>query len=568
MKKSGIFADINGTAVSGTSFTYAAGGTTSETLAFNVTNNGAITQLTIVFGEGGNEGGNEGGDSGETPGEGEDDTVTTVGDGSEANPYTVEDLIALNNPGTTGKWVTGYIVGVINYANGSTLETAMPTTVNTCIAIASAAGETDQTKCVAVQLPAGDIRTALNLVDNPANFGKQVSLYGDLVAYFGMAGVKNTSAYTLGEGGNEGEGGETPDTPGVETEGDGSEMNPYTVADAILLGNPGTTGKWVNGIIVGVMNYVDGTGNVFSATELTTNSNIVIAATAADFGTAYVAVQLPAGKVREDLNLVDRPGNLGKEVSVCGDLIKYCGVTGVKNTTNYNIVGGLAPLPVAETESLTTFVEEQCASNTKIVNPVTVFYQSPDKKYTFITDGTTNLEVYAGGGLTNAYVNGDQLTGIIGKFSYYKNMPQMTPQVDSFGEPTAGTAVQPVEKVLSNVAPADYVVVKNVTIAATVEGDKTTYTATDASGSVVVFDRFALNNIKEGENLTIVGIGAIFEETAQIFPIEITDGESSGIEEIVGENAANVGIYDLQGRKLAAPVKGINIINGKKVLVK
>lgn len=43
-------------------------------------------------------------------------------------------------------------------------------------------------------------------------------------------------------------------------------------------------------------------------------------------------------------------------------------------------------------------------------------------------------------------------------------------------------------------------------------------------------------------------------------------GETTGIVEI--SEARAEGIYDLSGRRLAAPVKGINIINGKKVLVK
>ncbi len=47
---------------------------------------------------------------------------------------------------------------------------------------------------------------------------------------------------------------------------------------------------------------------------------------------------------------------------------------------------------------------------------------------------------------------------------------------------------------------------------------------------------------------------------------EVADPTS--IEEIEVANPAVQGIYDLQGRKLSAPVKGINIINGKKVLVK
>ena len=42
----------------------------------------------------------------------------------------------------------------------------------------------------------------------------------------------------------------------------------------------------------------------------------------------------------------------------------------------------------------------------------------------------------------------------------------------------------------------------------------------------------------------------------------------TSIEEVNAVKAQLQGIYDLSGRKLAAPVRGINIINGKKVLVK
>lgn len=381
-----------------------------------------------------------------------------------------------------------------------------------------------------------------------------------------IGAVYNTTKqiYIVSVNGGE-QGGEDPDP--IDPNAKGQKANPYTVEEVIALGNPGTTGQWVTGMIVGVMNYIEGTGNVFSATELTTNSNIVIASTTEDFGTNIVAVQLPNNsKIREDLNLVDRPGNLGKEVSVCGDLIKYCGVTGVKNTTDYTIVGGLAPLPIAETESLTTFVEEQFSTNTKITNAVTVYYQSPDKKYTFITDGTTNLEVYAGGGLPYAYSNGDQLTGIIGKFSYYQNMPQFTPQVDSFGEGTPGTAIQPTTTTLSTVQPADYVLIQNATITSVTADNKTTITVSDESGSRILFDRFNIG-VTDATNVNILGIGAVYGEDAQLFPIEITP-VTDGINEIFGENNGETVIYDLQGRKLNAPVRGINIINGRKVLVR
>lgn len=44
--------------------------------------------------------------------------------------------------------------------------------------------------------------------------------------------------------------------------------------------------------------------------------------------------------------------------------------------------------------------------------------------------------------------------------------------------------------------------------------------------------------------------------------------DTTGISEINAEKAGNAAIFDLQGRRLSSPVRGINIIGGRKVLVK
>jgi hypothetical protein len=49
-----------------------------------------------------------------------------------------------------------------------------------------------------VQLPSGDLRDVLNLVDNPGLLGTKVYLKGDIVeAYYGIPGIKNISEYRL-----------------------------------------------------------------------------------------------------------------------------------------------------------------------------------------------------------------------------------------------------------------------------------------------------------------------------------------------------------------------------------
>ena len=128
----------------------------------------------------------------------------TNGAGTVDNPFTVADVKALNNnfASATKYWVTGYIIGVPSAGNAEgnliTVDIEAPFTGATAIALSDAASETDLTKMIGVQLPTGEIRTALNLVDNASNLNKKVKVYGNLQAYFSSApGVQNTSAYAI-----------------------------------------------------------------------------------------------------------------------------------------------------------------------------------------------------------------------------------------------------------------------------------------------------------------------------------------------------------------------------------
>ncbi|MBR4368118.1 MAG: chitobiase/beta-hexosaminidase C-terminal domain-containing protein [Prevotella sp.] len=127
------------------------------------------------------------------------DFIMTTGDGSETNPFTVADVLSLPAAYTgTGKWVKGVIVGSVK--NAGALEETPETASN--IAIADAAGETDWAKISCVALPAeSEIRTALNLVDNPTNIGQEVKVCGSIEKYFGNMGVKSPTAFALGTSG-------------------------------------------------------------------------------------------------------------------------------------------------------------------------------------------------------------------------------------------------------------------------------------------------------------------------------------------------------------------------------
>jgi uncharacterized repeat protein (TIGR02543 family) len=114
--------------------------------------------------------------------------VACQGKGTKEEPYTIGDLTKLANPGTKA-WVAGYIIGEIT---NNELSTSGFTT-NSNIALAEIVGKTK--KYAPIQLPTGDVRNKLNLVDNPTNLNKQVVLYGTLEAYYSLPGVKNVSAY-------------------------------------------------------------------------------------------------------------------------------------------------------------------------------------------------------------------------------------------------------------------------------------------------------------------------------------------------------------------------------------
>ncbi len=106
---------------------------------------------------------------------------------------------AREHAGEKDIWVRGYIVGV---ATGSkNIVLGGPYTRNTNLILGQSDTTTVRECCLAVQLPAGAIRDALNLQDHPDLTGREVYIKGDLVdAYFGLRGLKSPSDYWMDSG--------------------------------------------------------------------------------------------------------------------------------------------------------------------------------------------------------------------------------------------------------------------------------------------------------------------------------------------------------------------------------
>ena len=111
--------------------------------------------------------------------------MSLSGEGTKENPFTVEDVIAINSSlGTSQKyWVIGYILG--SCSSGPAIA-ENPEKSNLALGATS-----DAETFIPVALPDDDARKALNVVDNTGNVGKQVKVCGTLEEYFKVAGVKN-----------------------------------------------------------------------------------------------------------------------------------------------------------------------------------------------------------------------------------------------------------------------------------------------------------------------------------------------------------------------------------------
>lgn len=139
--------------------------------------------------------------------------IVVGGTGTEDDPYDVTKVIGFKPSSTTdseypGVWVKGYIVGTYHDYDAH-FETANASNNN--ILLAPSPDVKDKSQCIDVQLPYGDVRSALNLANNPGMLGAQVELYGDVLKYNTMPGLKNTTKYkilTPGTGG-----GDTPTPP-------------------------------------------------------------------------------------------------------------------------------------------------------------------------------------------------------------------------------------------------------------------------------------------------------------------------------------------------------------------
>lgn len=382
----------------------------------------AATMLMCACSNVGNEPG-DGGNNNEGGGNNDEPTfVEPAGEGTEESPYNVSKAL-LEQDGSNA-WVKGYIVGQVAGADitadsqfdapftGAVYDDGSVATIGTNILIAAKANENNHSACLVVQLPKGAIREALELLGNPTNDGKEVELYGQLTKYFGVAGMKSTSkakfdGTSIGEGGNEG-GGTTTDP--IEGEGKGTKEEPYNAAAVTSLNNMTKENgpkAWVKAYIVGQIN-----GKSVSDVELEAPFNIpdgsskgtnLVIADDANATSGFVAVQLPAGAVRDGLNLPEHPEMDGKEVLLYGELLAYFSSPGIKNVSCAIVDGtvyGSEPVEVETPEGSVVFEESFATSlgnftaDDRLLGEGLSYVWNYDSRYTCAKASAYNKQAY------------------------------------------------------------------------------------------------------------------------------------------------------------------------------
>ena len=301
----------------------------------------------------------------------------------------------------------------------------------------------------------------------------------------------------------------------------GSAENPYTVADVSQGKANGKKGIYVIGYIVGSWN-----DNAFKPNDLV-NSNLALA-DAYDSDTT-IPVELPSGSVRTAWGPADHQENIGvAKVILKGNGQNYFSKKAIKGTSEIT--------KVAEAVKVTSAGYATYVSDSKLD-----FTDKGIKAYIAKADGTTGVTfeqvkkvpantgvlLYKDGGTTEEIPvlsgDADDVTGNVFKQG-------------------TGAAVASEDGNLHNY------ILNNV-------------------GGVVGFYKAAGKTV--ATNRAYIQIDKNTPTTVKGFIALPGSDEETGIETMRdGENEKMSAIFDLSGRRVAKPTRGLYIVNGKKVLVK
>ncbi len=156
--------------------------------------------------------------------------------------------------------------------------------------------------------------------------------------------------------------------------GTGTKEDPYTTAELISQYSPGTV-VWVKATVIGYMTNDEPITSDFTSSQI---HNIAISS---DGSQTLVPVKI-SGDFRDELNLYENPGNVGKEILLEAKQEDYFSRPGLKNITAYEWATYTPPAVMAPTFSHSngTYETEQT---------VEIFCETEGANIYYTTDETT-----------------------------------------------------------------------------------------------------------------------------------------------------------------------------------
>ena len=287
----------------------------------------------------------------------------------------------------------------------------------------------------------------------------------------------------------------------------------------------------------------------FKATSGTASPKTVTIA-AAKSETYYCDyIKITGVKIKNEENTSNIYAYIGEDEIMLYDKFKV-GMGNYNETDTYDVEGILVPYkddyeiyitkPVSDDTSLKTCnnIAEFKALNSGTeailkLNNAQVVYAAENGKDIFVRDASGAIEFYDLGieFETNQILNGT----ITGEYSPYFNLPEIKKTDNTKAEDftaTAGSEAQPKTVSVADLCAETYLndlVEVTGTISIEEEGDKKTIYLVSGEDKVTVYNKFkiATDDLTDGDQFTIKGIGCVYNTTWQIMPISFTKADGN-----------------------------------------
>lgn len=318
----------------------------------------------------------------------------------------------------------------------------------------------------------------------------------------------------------------------------GSKYNPYTVAEVIAMAPTSTSAPaegqsdiYVTGYLIGEFRNITATNTTVLTSDFTTDANIALADSPTTTALASsIPVNLTSNNHKNAFgNKTNKGKTIGYKVLVKGDALKYFSVPGLKNIDEISAVSVPATLG---TNGYTTFASPLPLDLTAANLPTGVSAYKASVEGTTVTFTEIDQTVPANTGiLLKGTANETVAIPVAASGTAVAN--------NAFEVNTAGTTFDGDDDYY-------YFGLKKNTL---------TFALFEPSTVAIPANKAYLMVLKSSIPASAKSLNVVFDETTGI----------STLERIVIDNDA---WYDLQGRRVAQPTKGVFIHNGKKIFVK